>query len=406
MVKTDKTNKDKVFSGEEKTYLNNAKLILSPSINNESCTVIWFPGIGKSFFLKEIFEKKRHLKKLLGSSYDNTIFVNIDLNTVISESKVLGYLQLLYLILSKENGSKRKERICEQNEIELLFTIKEICKKLVQNGKKIVINIDEIESLSLIDRERIIQTTVNIVYVNRNYINVVLNLDNLNTLDFLKKNAKNYTLLQNLVFIPLPTRQEMRYYSSVLLKRWKLKLTKNHQQILEYLSGSKLFTSAFLRILKKGKGIGDKSELLAEREMELKQKILFDIVGIQEKKVLEKIIFSQELAKSLQFAKRYLEEIGVIKKDKGRFTITPQILSHIVKKNNQGSSFKLNKQGQLIFGVCELSDVLSKREYSILMFLYENRKEFNSREKMAKFIWKEDYINKYFTKDIKDNTKN
>lgn len=382
---------DKVYVESREKLSRIAQRILEPVKNDESGTVVWFPATGKSIILSEIFNSRRTLKEELGDRFDKTLFLLVDVNSIITEARVVGFFQLLLLSMRPK---AHQIGISFQNEIGLLQEIKYRCQQLLKRGLRIVFVIDDIETVSFPDQERIIQGIANLICVNRNRVHAVLNLVNLDTLPILEKNQKNYTLLQNLIFIPLPTKEETKHFIDVFQGRWNFKPSSKEKEILSNFEGNNLLTKAALRILKRQKILTLK-QLLDQREIKLKAQIFFNQIGKKEKQVLERVVFRQEEKQRLGFAKNYLTEIGVLRKGGRRVTIHPPILDYLVKINNQGAKIQINEKGEIVFGACRLSRILSPREYRFLELLYQNRGKVCFREKVAKQLWGKNYLDRY-----------
>ncbi|MCL4364509.1 helix-turn-helix domain-containing protein [Patescibacteria group bacterium] len=368
--------------------------IISPIKIGESCTVIWFPETGKNINIKEIFSSTGLIKQVLKGDNGKSVFVPVDLSMVMNDNKILGFLQVMYLSLSKKTSLKRSS-LLDKNEVELFDLINGVCEKITKRGIHVVFVINEVELIPLKSREILFQALSNIVFFNRNYIHTILNLNNMDSLSLLEKNEKTFSLIQNICFLPIPSTRDTEYFINVLTQRWKINLNKKQKKILETFYGNNLLLKAVLRIFK-SKGNDSLDELLNEREIQLKMRVYFEELGGQEKIVLQKIIFGEEISDHREkFVLNYLIDIGLIKKNKKKFTIEQEILTYVIKENNFSLKFSRNTNQEIMLGVCNLKRLFTASEYTIFEFLFKNQNHIVSRDEIAKKLWGQQYIDRY-----------
>ncbi len=391
---SDNNDEKKVFVGQKKTLDSIAKKILAPLIHNESVTVIWFPGTGKSFHIKEIFSES-YLRAYFNTRYDSFFFVQVNMNSLIIEQKSLGFLQSIHIQFREAIRDEKSISISTKSAMELYHEICDMCRVLLSKGLSVSILIDEIETLTTNEKEQMIQMLSNIVDINRNRIHAIINCRNLNTISLLEQNELTFTLLQNIIYIPLISNEESIYFVSTLEERAKLNLRPSERVLMTNFYGNKFLMKAAHRILRthNSKTLKD---LLNQRELKIKGNIFLKQIGMREKVVLRKIIFKESLnSDDNGIALAYLKEIGVLNKKNKTYVIKPVILSNLIKIENQNLQFKLNHEDDLFYGMCNLSNVLSPNEYRVLKTLYLKQRQILSRDEIARAIWGKNYHELY-----------
>lgn len=339
----------------------------------------------RSINLQEIFNSPDILHEILKAEKENIYFIHIDIGLVITESKVVGFFQLLLLSLLKVWKMKGSVYALPTTEVELVDNVRELCSESLKQEKRIVFVVQEFETVKYEERGRILQGLANILYVNRNHIHAVLNFDNTDTLQILENDIKLLTFIQNIVFVPLPSDKEITIFIDTIVKRWNIKLGSTQNKLLLHFRGNKFLTKAALRVFR-DKSINTFQELIEHREIKLKLQILFNKLGLKEKELLQNVTFGKQIKLNIDFVYTYLMEIGVIQKNSKRFFLKPPILSHLIKINNRSSDFDI-RSGEILYGVCNLSNILSGSEYRLLQKLYTNRGEIISRDEVAEVVW-------------------
>ena len=392
-MQSDKNRGDTVYAFPQELLDSLAKKILAPIQKDESVVVKWFPHTGKSIFLKEIFSNN-YIKQYFGSMESHYCFIQIDLSLILSDNFTQGLLQYLYCELAERNGVLR-QNFANLSEHELYKKIVNQCFAAIRKDRHVVFIIDEIESIEHRHHQKLIQIFSNIVFNNRNKIHTIFNICNFDCQPLLALSDKSYTLIQNQVNIPLPTRIEANHFLDKLANRWGIKLSQKQKGILYFFCGNNLLTKTGLRKYKDNPSINLQS-LLEDNEMKQKMKIFSNLLGNKEKEVCNKIMFHMDqFTQEEEFIANYFKQLKIIYKVGRSWVFSLPILEYVLKNTNKNLSVSKNVDGELILGSFPLQNVLTQNEYKTLTLLYNNKKSLVDRDTLAKTIWGSVYLDKY-----------
>ncbi|MFA6005293.1 MAG: helix-turn-helix domain-containing protein [Patescibacteria group bacterium] len=387
-------NTPKVYAGSEKYLSNLAQSLLEGPLNNESSLIIWFPATGKSVYLQDLFGMNKQIEQFIPSDKDKQIFIYLQSTMVVSENKVLGFFRLLASKLNKEVDLKHSDNQFNSSEEYVLSEIEVICQNVARQGKSVTFVVDELEMFSRDEAQRIINGLSSLVLVNRNAIHTAIQLQNLDLVPLFQSSEKLLSLVQKIVYLPMPTVSESEVFIKTFMDRWKITLTEDHQKVLSLLSGNNMLVKAYVRSIRENTNY-NLDAFLRSYEAKAKTKLFLNLIGSDERKVLEQVVFHQPISESLVHAKQYLETIKVLNKAGKKYDVYPKVLAQLIRLENNHNTLKLNNAGELIFGACNLTSVLSHHEYAILKLLLKHLGEVVGREQIAEVLWGEYYQKLY-----------
>lgn len=395
-------NTPKIYAGSENYLKNLAKDLLEAPLHNESSLVIWFPAIGRSVYLQEFFGLNKGISDFMPSEQSESKFVFIQCAMVISQNRVLGFFRLLAAKLRMQLPLKKPLNLTEGSEESILSEIEQICQVCVQEGKTITFVIDELEIFTNEEVQRIVNGLASLVLINRNAIHTSIHLQNLDLVPLFQRSEKVLSLVQKIIYLSPPTLQESEIFSQTFINRWKIKITFAQKEVLKILAGNNMLVKAYVRSMREGKNFS-LHLFLKSYEITAKTKLFLNLIGKDERRVLEQALFNQPISENLIHVKQYLEEIGVLKRNGKRYSVYPAILAELIRRENTDNVLQLNNAGELMLGPCNLTSVLSQHEYQILKLLFKHANNTVLREQIAEVIWGE-YFQKLYSDWAIDKT--
>lgn len=363
-----------------------AKIILEPVKRGESALVRWFPGHGKTVLLSHIFTNKTLLKENLGSFYERFLFVRID-GYLFFLQNLTDFFTNVLKTLSEEldlRGVKTDKRILKSNiSHSLILTIKTIinlCKIATDHNSEVIFVIDAIDEFSQANLKEMFSCWEYIIESNRTRIHTHINI---NKRDIIDQCVKQSGLMQNIIFIPLPEREECKYFISFYAKLWKLQLDeKIIENIFKFCGHDTVLVKEALRICNKKDA--EPIDFSSEPTLLLKAKNDYEQLGIKEKEVIESKLNSniidlnsKKIAQELVYANFWDKNYHI-----------PQLFAQSIIDNKNIKNLVLDsKKGKLFFGDIDLSKKLWGSEYNILLLLFKRKGRIVSRDEIAERLW-------------------
>ncbi len=369
-------------------YINSlAGKLLEPIKRGESAFIRWFPGHGKTILLQTISDNKFLLKKYLGTFFKRFIFIKVE-GPIFSFIDVVDYFNYIVFILSetlikkKLLKSKNNTQASPNSLINTIKKIAELCKLAIENGNEIVFLIDGIDDFPEGQLKEIFNGWEYIIEANRERIHTHINV---NKRQIYEKSVTQSGLIQNIIHIPLPNRQESKYFIRYYVKKWKLQFTRETSDYIFKVCGNDpVLLKESLRIYKKSHN--KKINLLEEPTLLLKAKIDFAQLSEIEKAIVTEVVKTNYIQNHQRRVAEDLEEANFWNK---RHDV-PLALQKIISETEGIQELKYDKTNKVLkYGSFNLGKKLSDKEYNILFLLYKNRGEIISRDKIAETLWGE-----------------
>lgn len=371
-----------------------AETILEPIKRGESAFIRWFPGHGKTAILNSIFADDQLLRASLGDFYKRFKFIKVDgyVFASLESSNLFIYIQNILSESLAENKVIISEKIpYTQNTYPLIVIIKKIinlCHKAVEKGLEMVFLIDGIDDFGNETLKEIFTAWEYIVESNRERIHTHFNV---NRKDIFENLVTQSSLIQNIIHIPLPDKNESSFFISFYLKKWGFILPDDViNKIFMICGNDPTLLKESLRIYFKNKNLP--TNLLEESTLYIKAKINYNLFSRHEKRTIEyKLTNGTVSPRDLQTAK-YLFNANFWDK---KYHI-PHIYEHIIVNKSEINELYIDiKTAQLKFGDIFLHKKLSKSEYKILLVLFQKKRKVVSRDEIAERIWGEKMLDKY-----------
>ncbi|OGG02785.1 hypothetical protein A2W14_06695 [Candidatus Gottesmanbacteria bacterium RBG_16_37_8] len=369
-------------------YLNYlGERLLEPIKRGESAFFRWFPGHGKSVLLSKIITDKKLLLKVFSKYYQRFIFFKVDGYLFDINDLVSFFFPIL--------GNLFKELKCEQLTDEAkdkskTFLIREIiqtCQKLVSQGSEIVFVIDGIDDLDADNLKEMFSVFEYIVESNRERIHTHINV---NRREIIEKNVVQSGLLQNIISISLPDKEECLYFLNYYARQWGLKLTEYQiENIFKNCGCDPVLIKEVLRLyVKKGFDI----DLINEPTLLLKAKNNLEQYSEKERNTITEKLKTNQISVNSSYTAKELTKANFWN-DKYHL---PLLFRKVIIEKSLVKELRFdNKKQKLYFGDIDLTRKLSKTEYKILLLLFELKGKTITRDQIAQAIWDKDEIDKY-----------
>ena len=324
-----------------------APLILGSLKHGENRLCIWFPYLGKTRTINDILNSNKTLRLVLGQSFSKYKFIYY-VGTVSKNNKASEILENIAINLNIN---------IKQNNSNLIDTVSNRCRELINKGLKVVFIGDTLENLATIERQRLFTGISNIVRSDQNNIHSILNINYFEQIEsIINRQPSIITLINSIETVPCLPSEILSNFIKNQSQKLNFSITETEiENIKNYTGGILTLTRALLRNK-------DKNNL----ELDLKFNAIWKHLPDNYKSVFEKTITNTKVINPNEL--RILETLrksGIVDLDifKDKF-----ILSQTKNPN-------------------VLRSILNDWELEVYNLLLKSKNKVVSREKIASAIW-------------------
>lgn len=217
-----------------------APLILGSLKYGENRICIWFPGCGKTNSINLLLSNKTLLKSNLGELYKRTIIIPFSgYDSENSQSDEV--LKEIYLKLNPKDTLHSSEGLAN--------SIIDECRKIVDQGKEVVFVGNEIENLSQVEYNKLLNNLLRIVLTNRARIHTIINIKNKDMyVRTVSTNNSLLTLSNKIQYIPVLSGHLLRDLINKFIQTFEKKISeKEIVRIEKYSGGISILTKELIR---------------------------------------------------------------------------------------------------------------------------------------------------------------
>lgn len=200
-------------------------------------------------------------------------------------------------------------------------------------------------------------------------------------------------ILQNIVYYPLYTKEDVRQFIYYLGCKWDFKIPeKITLAVIKECGGHFLLVKEAIRFLRAFPKAPLK-KIFDHEEMMMRLEWICDGFSETEREVLKKISFGETSFNSNEkHSFSYLKKIGALNK-KGSLTIP--LLGKYLKKAEDKTSQVTLKNDEILLNNVPIKIFFSRQEYRVLKELLRNKGKLVTRDEIAKHIWPTDTDKNY-----------
>jgi len=349
-----------------------ARLIFNPILRGESATILCYPCCKIAYNLSSFLQRPTLLRKYLGQYHNKHEFIIITLEK--NET-----LKSFLIKISRDNNS--------------ISPIK-LCKDIIKKGKEPYFLILQAD----MPPPEIINQIITTLH------SCILQLERVGGMIFFETNAlssksigkilqENNKFLQNVLYLPIYTKNERRIFLNNLANDWNIKPPKQLIEILSTsLGGSLWLLREGLRCYK-DHDFSHINEILSSSGIKLRIHAILNQLTTSEKQYLMQICSGhyRKIPKEIQI---YFSQIGLIENHDNKWSITIPILIPYLKELNE-SKLLTHMRNHIVFQNKDVSSFFSPQEKKILIVLLNRKGNIVSRELIAKALWKGEWEEMY-----------
>lgn len=380
-----------------------ANQLFSPLGRLDCVTCFFVNGGGKRTLLKYLLQHEFEIASAYGIHFHDTLFVYVDPDEM-SELTNNAYISLLLESLKEVIELKGlKVNANRSNHSSPFKEIKSLLEEIVRMERRVVFILNDfeithslshsiflnLESLMTVDKSKITYLFLS----SRN----LLHNDTLKSLHNLK-----YAVTQNVVYVPLFTREQTEYQLTQLIKGEKVvNKSKLTDLLYKLCGGHPQLTKYAFHIIRDSNlldNFGQIAEIL-ENNKQI-QIILEDIWGFlhsYEKDILISIVKSGKLLSNKNDALDYLTKLGILRKESSdTYTVFGTLFKQFIEHTVPSEKLTINSEAaQIYYGNNLRPDMFTLQEYKLLSHLIKNEGNIVSRDQVAEIFWGKDYLDKY-----------
>ena len=337
------------------------------AINSRECLSVI--NIPKRDQLYRIDELKRN--RLFG---DDIKLVPIDLKGEIVEDPN----DLRKLINNKHTDSGRPRRKVEVARM----TLKKTCLIILDADQLLD---EKVSLLSYLDKLYHDNQSINILYLFQKNI----------THPRLTKYLSPYTSLYQNISLFRFQKAEMSHFIKFISTSFAVKLTGDLEKaILDKCGPSPWLIKECVRYYYQSK---DSVDLFNHDSLNLKLNILWQELGRDEKKVIDKVLKKESVPEgSEREGLNYLIKTGLLIKKYKKIILTIPLFANFCKKLIQEKNkIGVNQQGQVMAGNVIIEGFFSRREKRVIKLLLQNQGGVVRRDTLGKAVWQTEVDDKY-----------
>jgi hypothetical protein len=317
----------------------------------ENRICIWFPGSGKSTIVDNIIRNKKILFGYLGGMSSNFEFIKVS-----GKDTTEGNLEEVLVTLA-QNLSKTNVKISDDYK----YTIADVSRKIIDNGKEVVFVGDELELLPKEELSKLLIFLSSVVSINKARIHTILNVKPVSEFQNILINKGGiYNLSNDIVIVPILQGKLLQKFIHDQNLKFNSNLSEKREKVLEkYTGGLLLLTKELIRNNSKQNQLDHKLQAIWSRVPEEYRELLLDS--------------SKNNFGKLRKSEAELKKFGV--------------LNIKVFMNN----LQLLLENKKIL----LDKYLNTTEKDIYSLLAKNKRRLIKKENIAKVIWGQNYAEKY-----------
>lgn len=209
---------------------------------------------------------------------------------------------------------------------------------------------------------------------------------------FLPLFKKGGIFLQNVIFHPLYSSKDIQQFINYFCCKWGLKVKEEiKKEIIEKCGGRLGLIKQCLRFLRDNLQATSK-EIFSHPQLLWRVKIIWERFLPSEKSVLGKIVGGEDYFNSLEaHSFNFLRRVREIKKVGGRWRITVPLLAKFIEEELNKAKLEI-KEDHIYLNRVLVDKYFSPKEKRVLGFLIEQKNRLVSREKIARLIWGEKWL--------------
>jgi len=415
-------NKGKIsYPVTKKTLHKYAKDIFGPIQRGECVTTVWVPMAGRRMWNKFIIENIDLFKKEL-SNHDKYLLVYIE-PLDLTEESMAGYLRLMgksFIETCQKNpecknkvGLKSSVKIFDDESSsysKLLTTLRSLASKAGGYGFRVVFFMGEFDELGFANKIFFnnlkslwsgLYPIVHYVFLMRERV--------VRTEKLTAWGEFNEAILQNIVYIPLRSEEDVSYLVQYFSREFATSFSKKEVEVVKKLCGGHpyMIRVAF-RVFKNQKTKTMKKEelenlLYSYYELQSVARGVFDVYDSKEKKILGKIVRGEEVGKQDADHLEFLKKLRIVTGDK-KYRLFGRLFEETVRgsyKEEQTleeveAGLKLEKETDAIFlNGQTIEEKFSRQEYSVLKMFLEDTGKLKSRDDIGDILWGKESYEKY-----------
>lgn len=396
-----------------------AASIFAPIRRGECVTTVWVPMSGRSMWNKFITQNIYLFDKEL-PNYRKYLLVYVEALDLTDES-LNGYLQLLgksILEAAKSNIKLFQKITSEEKEVftkygtlypELLDGLRSILRKIANSGLTLVLFLGELDELNFTNKiffNNLKSLWVS-MYPNLQYVfPMVKSLTdpaNMGVWDELKE-----PLLQNVIYVPLRTNNDVDYTLNFFLRRYSLKMEDQFKKAsIRLCGGHPYMLKVAVRIYRNQGSFKEVKEfedvLMNSHELNSAANGIFSVRSEIEQELLKKIVRKEVLDKDEEVQINALIKLGIVERINNTYKVFGLIYENFIKllvdedadTGIEGILDIDEGSGAIRFNGKLVDEYFTRQEYSILVLFLQKPNNIITRDDIGDILWGEDNYQKY-----------
>lgn len=352
-------------------------LIFAPVKNGENAVGLCYPMCKIGYNLSCFLDDKNILKKQIGLLYRKIVFLAIHLD-------------------AQEDEFSFNEKIIEQLnrhkiKINKRTSLNEICERILYSGKEIYFFILDAHLPPADSLSGILNKLQNIITNNTRVRATLFFESNIFDEKIAEVLKTNHIFLQNVSAFPTYSPEEAKKFVVNLAHVWGKAIDMHIvDKMVKTCGGYLWLLKSALKIYLHNQNF---DLMLNSPVMKLKIQTLYNTFTDNEKRALATVCFEDKRVIDQKYFD-YFESTGVIIKKQNNFEITPSLLAPLLKRNLQTKLLTVNTDGITYHGK-PISHLLTPFEHRILELLLRNKGHIVERDKIAQYLWGENWTNEY-----------
>ena len=351
-------------------------LLFTPIKFGESGVVMCYPTCKQSFNLVRYLTYKDKLKKILGKYHNKYVFISLYLDSEENEQTFLDKL--------KNEAKHFNKNISMKDNYHTIF------KKIITTGKDPYLFIFDAHSVKKSQLNNILKSVHNEI-LSFNKVGALIFFEENIYKDGLSNILAQYSkFLRNTIIIPSYSREETSWYLKSLSKEWKIKLSdKTMKDIMDHCYGFLWLLREIVRLIKMTNNTKVETHI-ENPSIKLRMHTLSKMLTQEEREALSGICFNDTSPPS----EDYLLQVGLIKKDRNKYSFPIQFYKKYLKINKSISKLRIDNN-KIILNDKDTTHSFTRQEIDVLKILFINKASLVSRDEIAKSIWKSNYLDRY-----------
>lgn len=257
-------------------------------------------------------------------------------------------------------------------------------KKRAKYGKTVFFIID---ADRLLDEKKELLGVINALpYLNRPVSILFFFKKNIQLQKYIVSLAHFATLLQNIIVVPLFSKESMLHYIKYEAALYKIEIPKLLSDEIVNQCGGRMWL--IKQAIRRYRTTGSKKDIFNHEDMQFRLKTIFNEFEPEEKEVLIKIVNRKSNFDTTEKEiLSYLDKTGLIVKNKHLSLTIPLLEEYIRKENNQQYKFYISKKNEIKINNLTINSVFSRSQKKLLIYFISHSNVLLARDLIARIMW-------------------